>query len=127
MKCKDIFKSALRLLNEKGAEDEACDFAERAPYILSAMFSESARLDKAYRAAFGLGEQEGFSHTYSELDTTFPLCDRFASAAAFYLASLLIVDENDDLSDSFYDKYCDSMASISASIPAETEKIQNVY
>ena len=127
MKCKDIFKSALRLLNEKGAEDELGDFVERAPYILSAMFSASARLDKAYRAAFGLGEQEAFSPTYAELDSTFPLCDRFASAAAFYLASLLIVDENDDLSDNFFDKYCDSMASISSEIPAEAEKIRNVY
>ena len=127
MKCKDIFKSALRLLNEKGAEDESGDFAERAPYILAAMFSEAARTDKNYRTAFGLGAQEGFSPTYAELNSIFPLCDRFSSAAAFYLASLLIVDENDELSDSFYDRYCDSMASISSEICGKAEKIKNVY
>ena len=66
MKCKDIFKSALRMLNEKGAEDEQGDYAERAPYILAAMFSEAARTDKLYRAAHGLGEgseQHGLTGT----------------------------------------------------------------
>ena len=127
MKCKDIFKSALRMLNEKGAEDEQDDYAERAPYILAAMFSEAARTDKLYRAAHGLGEQTSFSHTYAELDSIFPLCDRFASVSAFYLASLLLVDENDELSDSFYEKYCDGMASISLEIPAAIETTKNVY
>lgn len=127
MKCKDIFKSALSLLNENGAADEDGDFAERAPYILSAMFSEAARLDKNYRASHGIDAQPEFNPTYTDLVSDFPLCDRFVSAAAFYLASMLVVDENDELSDRFYDKYCDSMASISSELCGKNEKIKNVY
>ena len=66
MKCKEILKSALRLLNERGEEDENGDYAERAPYILSAMFSEAAKLDKNYRIVNSLGEQPPFSSTYTE-------------------------------------------------------------
>lgn len=114
-------------MNEKGAEDENGDYAERAPYILSAMFSEAARIDKDYRAANGMDGQPDFSPTYAELDSDFPLSDRFASAAAFYLASLLIIDENDELSDAFYDKYCDSMSAIASEIPSSVTKTKNVY
>ena len=127
MKCNEIFKSALRLLNEKGAEDENEDYAERAPYILAAMFSEAARIDKLYREANGLCEQPAFSTIHVPLSEEFPLSDRFAGAAAFYLASLLIIDANEELSDSFYEKYCDGMSAISSSIPATVRKIKNVY
>jgi hypothetical protein len=117
-------------LNEKGAADENEDYAERAPYILSAMFSESSKADKNYRAVNGLTAQKSFNPTYTDLTAEFPLCDRFVSAATFYLASLLIIDENDDLSDTFYDKYCDSISSIVAETsasPAVIEQTLNVY
>lgn len=127
MKCKEILKKALRLLNEAAELEEDGDFAERAPYILSSMFSEAARLDRDYRTANGEKSQISFSTIYTELDSEFPLCDRFTNAAAFYLASMLIVDENDELSDTFYDKYCDSMASISSELMGKAEKIKNVY
>ena len=127
MKCAEIFKKALRLLNEKGGADENDDYAERAPYILSTMFSEAARLDRDYRAANGDKGQPSFSPIYTELESESPLSDRFTGATAFYLASMLIVDENDELSDTFYDKYCDSMASISSELVGKAEKIKNVY
>jgi hypothetical protein len=130
MKCTEIFKGALRPLNEKGAVDENQDYAERAPYILSAMFSECSNTDKKYRAANGLTKQGSFNSIYTDLTADFPLCSRFNGAAIFYLASLLIIDENDDLSDSFYDKYCDSISSIVAETsasPAVIEQTLNVY
>ena len=130
MKCKDIFKSALRLLNEKGEETGNEDYAERAPYILASMFSEAATLDKKYRAAFKLESQPFFNPAYNVLTSIFPLCDRFAAPAAFYLASLLIIDANEALSDAFYERFCDGMATISTEIPpsmATVESIKNVY
>ena len=127
MKCNDIFKSALRLLNEKGAEDETGEFADRAPYILSSMFSEAARTDRHYREANGIDGVVSFNPTYTELSEDFPLSDRFSSAATFYLASLLIIDENEALSDTFYEKYCDSMSAIASEITASVAKIKNVY
>jgi len=130
MKCTEIFNGALRLLNEKGAADENQDYAERAPYILSAMFSECSKTDKKYRTANGLTKQGSFNSIYTDLTAEFPLCSRFNGAAIFYLASLLIIDENDELSDSFYDKYCDSISAIVAEIPdpqATVEQTLNVY
>ena len=127
MKCSEILKSALRLLNEKGDEEENDDYAERAPYILASMFSEAASADKNFRTANGGPKQPSFSHTYAELGSDFPLSDRFTNAAVFYLASMLIIDENDELSDSFYDKYCDSIASIISETPAISGKTKNVY
>ena len=127
MTCSEILKSALRLLNEKGDEGDHEDYAERTPYILASMFSEASSADKNFRAANGGSKQPSFSHTYADLDGDFPLSDRFASAAVFYLASMLIIDENDELSDSFYDKYCDSLASIISETPAISGKTKNVY
>ena len=127
MKCNDIFKSALKFLNEKGAEDENGDYAERAPYIIAAMCSEAATIDKRYRLANGLSSQADFSRTFIRLDSSFPLCDRFASAAVFYLASLLIIDEHEELADDFYEKYCDSISSISSEIPYSSGSTVNVY
>jgi len=127
MKCNDIFKSALKLLNEKGAEDENGDYTDRAPYIIAAMCSEVATTDKRYRLANGLTAQTDFSRTFISLDSGFPLCDRFSSAACFYLASLLIIDENEDLADDFYEKYCDSISSIVSEIPYMTGSTVNVY
>ena len=130
MKCTEIFKGALKLLNEKGEAEDNPDYAERAPYILSAMFSESAKTDIKYRAANNLSAQGKFNPTYTNLTDEFPLCDRFSGAAMFYLAALLIIDENDDLSDTFYDKYCDSISSIASELPVKSAVIEqtlNVY
>ena len=127
MKCTEILKRALRLLNEKGGADENDDYAERSPYILSSMFAEAARLDKNYRLANDLGNQPAISSVYTDLDSEFPLSDRFVGAAAFYLASMLIVDDNDELSDIFYDRYSDSMSAICNETRGTAEKIKNVY
>jgi hypothetical protein len=127
MKCSEIFKSALKFLNEKGAEDENGDYAERAPYIIAAMCSEAAATDRRYRLANALPSQNDFSRTFISLDSSFPLSDRFSSAACFYLASLLIIDENEELADDFYEKYCDSISAISSEIPYSSGSTVNVY
>ena len=61
------------------------------------------------------------------LEADFPLSDRFVNAATAYLAAMLIIDENGELSDKIYDKYCDMMARIQSEIPAKIEKIAQKY
>ena len=61
------------------------------------------------------------------LEDDFPCADRFASAAALYLAAMLIIDENIELSDKLFDRYCDIMATIHSEIPAKIEKIAQKY
>ncbi len=100
---------------------------ERSGYILASLFAEVASIDKRYRDTFGLPPQPKFQPTYIEASSEFPLCDRFVSAAEFYLASLLVIETDEGISDSFYAKYCESICSITKSIPAALEKTLNVY
>jgi hypothetical protein len=44
-----------------------------------------------------------------------------------YLASMLMLGEDDELSDRLYDKYSDIMSTITTNIPALIEKINNRY
>ena len=60
-------------------------------------------------------------------EAEFPLSPRFAHAAAYYLASMLIADENPELADTLFDRFSDAMATIRASVPATKGKIRNVY
>ena len=127
MTCNNIFKKALRLLNEKGNEAENEDYAERAPFIIASMCSEAEETDRRYRTAKGLSPAASFNHVYIDLEEDFPLADRFASPAAFYLASMLILDENDGMADKMYHGYCDCMARIETGIPAVIERTSEVY
>ena len=125
MICREIAMGASRLLGN--TYDEPLDFETRSSFILAAMASETAYLDKQFREANGLDPQPEFDYSFINLDLDFPLSDRFISAAKFYLASLLIIDTNEELSDLFFERYCDSVCSISNSIPAKLEKTSNVY
>lgn len=136
MTCKRIFDAALRLLDEAvtGAgedetlvRDETAELAERAPYILAAAVGEMREVDVAYRAANGLHDGIYADEVFLPLEERFPLSARFAHAAAFYLAAMLTADENPELSDTFFDRFCDAMATIRTSIPAVKSKIRDVY
>ena len=126
MTCQKIYKAALRLLNETapesvcaGCSEEYDEFAERAPYLLAAAVTEAGEVDDGYRRSHGLAE--------IPLEADFPLSPRFAPAVAFYLASMLIADENPELSDTLFDRFCDAMSTIKASIPSVKSAIRNVY
>ena len=127
MQCKDIFRSALKLLGEIGNETNNPDYTDRAPYIIAAFVSETFDTDRKIRLAHGLEEADEPSQVYIDLDDDFPLSDRLAPMCAFYLASLLIADESPELSESYYDRYCDSISTLIASLPANTEGIKQIY
>ena len=114
MKNKEIYSSALSLLDQRGDDGINEDYEERAPYLIAAFCSTVRSLDKKMRKIEGLGTQNAFSPVHLSLDQYFPLCDRFIPAAALYVASMLVIDEDAELADSLYDKYCDNVASIAA-------------
>ena len=99
----------------------------RSPFIMPTFYCEVASIDKKYREAFGLPPQPEFNPTYAELTSEFPFCERFVSAAIFYLSSFLVVDVNEELADTMYERYCDSICSIIKSIPTKSERTSNVY
>ena len=113
---KQIYSSALGMLGELNDPMLCEDYEERAPYILAAFCSLASEIDKRMRIVDSLEDQPSFSHVFLSLDSAFPLCQKLAPAAALYLAAMLVIGENDELSDSLYDKYCDAIASLASSV-----------
>jgi len=61
------------------------------------------------------------------MDEDFPLDSRFASLAAHYLASMLVMDYNDSISEKLFDIFINDMSKVLSEIPAKKQKIINVY
>lgn len=127
MKNKDIYDGALKILAEKNAVGANDDYEERAPYLIAAFCSESASADAAYRRANYLPAANPVSEVYVDLASDFPCSTRFAAAACTYLASMLIIDDDTELSDKLFDKYSDIMSAICSEIPALIEDISDRY
>ena len=116
---REIYNDSLALIGESLSSEYKEDYEERAPYIIASVASHNLMLDRRIRAAEALGEGNSFSPVYLSLDLNFPLCDRLAFPAALYVASLLVIDEDPDLSDTLYDKYCDAIASLETAYSGE--------
>lgn len=129
MLCRDIYKAALALIGEIGDPKRTADYSERAPYILANSVCELKHLDENYRKANSLPEAPELPTVFVSLSLTepFPLADRFFGVVSEYLAALLIIEENSTLSDKLYNRFCLSMAAITAEIPAERQKILDKY
>jgi hypothetical protein len=123
----DIYTSALAILAEGTSEGDNADYEERAPYLIAAFCTEAKDADSALRKALDEPMGAEFNAVFVPLEDDFPLLDRFSSAAALYLAAMLIIDDFPELSDKIYDKYSDAMSSICSSVPAVCESIQNRY
>ncbi len=117
MTVRSIYDCALRMLGENAGSCAEGEFEERAPYIAAALCREARVLDSQYRRAFGDADGEVFDGLTLKLDSTFPLSDRFAPAAAYYMAAMLILDENRELYEKLFDMWCDALATISCEIP----------
>ena len=118
---RDIYKNALSLIGERINGAVSDDYEERAEYILPAFFCVAKSTDKKLRKIEGKENQPSFNPVHTPLDNEFPLSDSFVSTAALYLAAMLVIDENSELSDTLYDKYCDNIASIAASLSVSAD------
>ena len=121
MKAEIIYDGALRFLAESIDAEDNQDYRDRAPYILGAFCSQVRGIDSAARQIKGLNNSKINDIVYLDLDSNFPMLDELAPAAELYLAAMLVIDENSELSDTLYDKYCDNIASIAASLTANAE------
>ncbi len=126
--CRDVYTSALAMISEPLATTSRhADFDERAPYLIAAMCDEARAMDAVFRRACDEPAQQPFSPVCLELDSPFPLTERFAAPAATYVAAMLIIDENEALSDTLYGRYCDLMSDLCATCPASAGSIVDVY
>lgn len=114
----EIYDSALALIGELNERYSCTDYESHAPYLLASFCSLNSGLDKTLRELDAADAAESFSPVYLSLDSSFPLCDAFVPLAAMYLGAMLVIDDDPDLSDSIYGKYCDAIAELSASVEA---------
>ncbi len=108
---REIYDAALALLSEQEYED-CGDFEARAPYLLAAFVNECREVSGFYRAARTENTREAEGSVMLDLDGEFPLHSRFTSAAAFYLAALLIEADNEPFSDRLFARYADEITRI---------------
>ncbi len=127
MQSRDIYQSALRLLAESTQANENADYEERTPYLLAVFCCEAQATDMAMRALLGKEDAPPFDCIYLDLDAEFPLLDMFAATAALYLAAMLVLEDDSELSDKLYGKYSAAFAAIRASAIGVSEKIQDKY
>ena len=124
---REIYDAALALLAE--AQYEECgDYEARAPYLLAAFVNECREVGGFYRAAHGGRTAEDESLVTVDLDADFPLHSRLSSAAAFYLAALLVESEDEALSDRLFAHYAESLSRMTeACCSGELVGIRDVY
>ncbi len=127
MKNKEIYESALNLLAQSSGSGDNADYEERAPYLIANFCNDVLELDAAARKLLGLPASTLSSFIVQELEDDFPLLDRFVSAAVRYLAAMLVIDEDGELSDRLFDMYCEGISRIREELPAVLENIVDKY
>ena len=126
---REIYKSALCILAQTTSdmEDHVSDYEERAPYLIACFCNEVADIDRNMRRALGITEAFSFNKAYVSLEDDFPLLDRFVVVAARYLAAMLIINDDGELSDRLFHMYCEGIELIRNEIPTILESIANKY
>lgn len=127
MQYREILTAAAALVCETVSETQSEDYVERAPYILATCVRQCASLDAKYRRVGGSDPIEYPKSATVSLDSECPLLPELTPAVTFYLAAMLVVDENEVLSDKLYDLFTDQLATLHASLPMLREKITNKY
>ena len=112
MTYREIYRAALRLLGENETDGDTSDYEDRATYLLATFCTEQAPIDNRYRLANGQGARPAFAKATVELDGWFPLSDIFLPISEYYLAAMLAMDENEELSDRYFAMYADALASV---------------
>lgn len=126
MNCQDILNAAIRKVCEDPSDPATDDYRERAPYLLADFLSECSRLDAFYRQVHGLAPALPFEEVYISMSAEFPLCKVFTAPAVNWLAAMLVLEENEELSDRLFARSSDLLAKIQTSIPVR-KQITDVY
>ncbi len=129
MTYREILNSAISAVCEDtSAAGGTEDYTYRGQYLLATFVVEQAPLDAQYRRANGLPAAKITTDMVSvDPEDDFPLCNTFMPAAVNYLASALVIDENEEMSDRFFDRFVNNMLTLKQSIPATQEKIKDCY
>ncbi|MBE6529242.1 MAG: hypothetical protein E7680_01400 [Ruminococcaceae bacterium] len=123
----DIIQSAISVSGELPLSASG-DYSVRAVSLLALIYNQCIPLDKIWRQVNGLPESTWIPDTkLHDLTGSFPLSDVFLGIVPFALASLLVIDEDTELSKQYYSRYLAGLAEIRRMIPASTEPIADRY
>lgn len=123
----DILQSAISISGEVSLAANS-DYGIRAVTLLALIYNQCAPLDKVWRQVNGLPDSTWVPDTkLHDLTGSFPLSDIFLGIVPFALASLLVIDEDTELSKQYYSRYLAGLAEIRRMIPASTEPIADRY
>ena len=95
------------------------ELEQKLPYALATVCCDLAELDRMYRKKKTLDLQASFSEYLLDIGDDFPLCDRFFFPCVMFVASMALIDIDDEKSDDFYDKYATSVSQIASELPFE--------
>ena len=129
MRNSDIFKVTLAAICEDPSSSvNTQDYNMRAQFLLADFITQYAPLDASYRVANGMESQKiPTDVTLIDPEDDFPLCDVFTPVAIDYLASALVIDENEEMSDRFFDRYINGILEIRKALPAKQHPIVDRY
>ena len=129
MKNRDVYDLSLALLADGGDRLENGDYEERAGYLLAAFASDTEIVDRRLRASRGdeSADYETEIPIFLALEEDFPLDRSFVTAAGHYLASMLILEEDPELSEVLFDRYCTLLREICDDIPMKSCPIADRY
>jgi len=126
VKIKTVYDAVLGILNETNT-DAGENYMDRISH-LSAMFCcIAAAADRDFRETRGLPSQSAFDPVCLRPDDDFPLDDRFLIPAAYYIASMLLLTDNERRSENLFSLFNDSMSDIKKETPFKKGKTINAY
>lgn len=124
---KEIYDLAVHLIgckNADGTDNADCaDFVSRAPALINILMAENQKLDRSLRS-------DGLARIIpiASLEEIVRCHEIIAyGLLPFGLASLLIADEDAELSRSLYDRYLINLKSIKESVTAVVHQISDCY
>ncbi len=104
------------------------DYVIRGQFLLATFVTQYAKLDAIFREANGITPQEiNLNTTMIDPEDDFVMCDVFIPVAIYYVAAGLVIDENEEMSDKFFDRYVDGILQIRKELPAKQGAIVDKY
>ena len=127
MKYQEILDASIGMIGESGSTGNVGDYAERATYLMGTFCSQCLPVDRKYRISKGEIPEEITVPSCVTLSDSFPLSTVFVPAATYYIAAMLILEENEDISETLFGHYTDAIASIQNDLLASRHSIKNNY
>ena len=125
----DILDGAVAAVCEDVTKSRSVeDYIIRGQFLLANFVTQYAELDAVFRKATGMAPQEIKTDLVMvDPEDDFLMCDVFIPIAIHYVASGMVLDENEEMSDKFFDRYVNGILKIKNELPAQQGAIVDKY